>query len=54
MPLLEWKLNIFTDVYDWSKHPFKSDMDLKGWLAFTGLIIILIVLWTQVIKFIID
>lgn len=47
-------MNIFTEMHEWSKQPYKSDMNLKGWLAFTGLIIVLIVLWNQVIKFIID
>lgn len=47
-------MNIFTEMHEWSKLPYSPDMDLKGWLAFIGLLIVITVLWMQVIRFIID
>lgn len=47
-------MKLFKDMADWSKEPFRSDMNLTGWLMFIGLIIVAIILWQQVIRFIID
>ena len=33
----------------WLHQPFKSDMDFKGWALFTGLIIIVALLWFYVL-----
>lgn len=37
---------------EWSKKPFSSDMSLKGWIAFIGLLLVAVILWQQIIKFI--
>lgn len=47
-------MQIFTEMHEWSKKPFSSDMDLGGWIAFIGLLLVITVLWQQVIRFIID
>lgn len=47
-------MNVFTEMYDWSKKPYSQDMSLKGWIAFIGMLLVLTILWNQVIRFIID
>lgn len=47
-------MQIITDMAEWSKQPFRPEMSLTGWLAFTGLIIVAIILWHQIIRFIVD
>lgn len=47
-------MQIFTEMHEWSKKPFSPDMDLGSWIAFIGLLLVITVLWTQVIRFIIN
>lgn len=47
-------MNIIEEMHDWSKKPYSSDMSLKGWIAFIGLLLVVTILWRQVINFIID
>lgn len=47
-------MNIITDTNDFIKQPFKSDMNLTGWLLFIGLIMIVTLLWSHVIKLIVE
>lgn len=47
-------MQIVTDMAEWSKKPFSEEMSLKGWIAFVGLIIVAIVFWQQIIRFIVD
>lgn len=54
MPLLEFKLNIFTEIHDWSKKPYSAEMSLKGWFAFIGMLLVVTIMWHQIIRFIID
>ena len=42
--------NVLTSIKSWASHPFSADMDLTKWALFTGLIIIIAVLWILVIK----
>lgn len=34
--------------------PFSEDMDVGEWAAFTGLIVLLAILWTRVLKHVLD
>lgn len=34
----------------WWKQPFKVDASVTGWFLFTGLFLILIFLWTRILK----
>lgn len=47
-------MQLITDMTEWSSKPFRPDMSLTGWLAFVGLIIVAIILWQQIIRFIIE
>lgn len=47
-------MNVFSEMVDWSKKPFSSDMSLKGWIAFIGMLLVIMVLWQQIIRFITD
>jgi len=42
--------NATTDVTDWAKSPFSTDMDLLHWGLFTGLVIVLAVMWHIVLR----
>lgn len=39
---------------DYAAHPFKNDMSLTGWFAFTGLIVVFIIIWASILKAIKD
>lgn len=41
-------------VGNWASHPFRSDMDLLGWLLFVGLLIAACVFWRLVLKEIVE
>ena len=41
---------IWDKAKDWYSHPFKSDMDTKGWFLFIGLIVILMILWRMILS----
>lgn len=38
----------------WAAQPFSSQMNLWGWFLFTGLIIVIAILWTRVLRHIIE
>ncbi len=39
---------------NWSAQPFNSQMDLWGWVLFTGLIIIVAFAWTRILNIIVE
>lgn len=41
--------SVFSGLGDWAKHPFTVDMNLWDWALFTGLIIVLSILWLMVL-----
>jgi len=36
-------------IRDWWQHPFSADMDTTHWVAFVGLLLIIMVLWKFVL-----
>jgi len=45
---------VFSRIAAWAQQPFKSEMDLGGWVLFVGLIIILAFAWTRVLNHIVE
>lgn len=41
---------VIQSVKGWASQPFRSDMNLGGWTLFAGMLIVLAVLWTMVLK----
>jgi hypothetical protein len=41
---------VVSSLKDWIRQPFDAQMSLKGWLLFTGLIIVAVILWTMVLR----
>ena len=41
---------VMSSIAGWASHPFSTQMDIKGWALFVGLIIVLTVLWFFVLK----
>lgn len=39
-------------IQKWWEQPFKSDMSGTGWLLFLGLVIIIIIAWNTVLRFV--
>ena len=35
-------------IFNWVRHPFKSDMGAGGWVLFLGLILIAVFFWSRV------
>lgn len=42
--------SVISELKDWAKSPFNSDMGLFRWFLFTGLILVLVILWTMVLR----
>ena len=55
-PFSHWVIimNIITEMHDWSKKPYQSDMSALHWALFIGLLMVAVILWRQVIHFIIE
>lgn len=34
----------------WAKQPFSTSMNLKGWFAWTGLVVIIVIAWIMILK----
>ena len=49
--MLETWLN---DVKSWATHPLKEDGNIIDWALFVGLIIVLTILWSGVIRRLLD
>jgi hypothetical protein len=37
-------------IQNWATQPFTNTMDLRGWIEFTGLIIVVSILWFMALK----
>lgn len=38
----------------WLHRPFSADMDITGWFFFVGLLLCLAILWTQILRYIVE
>lgn len=38
------------NVKGWASHPFTTQMNLTGWFLFTGLVLVLVILWNLILK----
>lgn len=43
-------MNIFSGFQTWWKKPFNMEGDVVSWFLFAGLVIIIIFLWTRILK----
>lgn len=41
---------VVTSLTSWAAHPFSTTMNLGGWAAFTGLVLVLTILWLMVLR----
>lgn len=47
-------MGVISSLTAWAKQPFTTQMDVTGWALFTGLILVLIGLWSRVLKHIVE
>lgn len=43
-------MGLFSRVVVWAKSPYHADMSVGGWFLFVALIIVIITLWTRVMR----
>lgn len=41
---------IIQAISDWSKAPFSSGMSVWGWFLFFGLLIVISILWSRILR----
>jgi hypothetical protein len=41
---------VISSLKSWASQPFSTQMNLGSWTAFTGLVIVLVVLWIMVLR----
>lgn len=41
---------VLTSLKSWAAQPFSTQMSLKGWALFVGLMIVLVILWIMVLR----
>lgn len=46
---LDHSAALISSLTGWAKQPFSFDMDLAHWALFTGLILVLAILWKMVL-----
>ena len=42
--------DVFNGVMEWTRRPFREDMDVWGWALFLLFTIVLTIFWTRVLK----
>jgi hypothetical protein len=42
--------NLVTELQTWAIQPFNETMNIRGWIEFTGLIIVASILWFMALK----
>jgi hypothetical protein len=40
----------FNSFTNWASRPFNSEMNVLNWALFVGLILVLVILWSRVLK----
>jgi hypothetical protein len=50
IPPVDGTANVVTSLKDWAKKPFSSQMDLAHWALFTGLVVVLVIMWLMVLR----
>lgn len=46
--------DLFAGIKKWAKKPYGDDIDLLHWILFIGMLTCVTILWTRVIKRLID
>lgn len=41
---------VFQNFQNWWNAPFKNEMSVTNWFLFTGIILVIIWLWTRILK----
>lgn len=42
-------MGVISSLKHWASQPFSSQMDLWGWLLFTGLLLIAAAIWSKIL-----
>lgn len=41
---------VLSSLKSWAAQPFSTQMNLKGWTLFVGLMLVLVILWIMVLR----
>lgn len=42
--------SVIQNIQAWLSHPFSTKMGLKGWFAFTGLVLVAVIIWILILR----
>lgn len=47
-------MGVVSSLKHWASQPFSTQMDLWGWILFTGLILVVAGLWTRILNHVVE
>lgn len=45
---------MFQGIKDWYTSPYRSDMDVKRWFLFVGLLLVILAVWKIIVSHLMD